>query len=82
MNEQKAENIQPYENASRLSMKQIIINNFIGGLAWALGATIGLSLIIAILTLIAKNINIVPAVGSFVSNIITFILATNPNLHN
>ncbi len=77
----KDENFQPYENSSKLSMKRIIINNFMGGIAWALGATLGLSLIIALLTIIAKNVNIVPAVGEFVSNVINFILATNPNLH-
>lgn len=73
--------LQPYEKSSKLSMKEIMFNNFIGGAAWALGATIGLSLIIAILTILAKNINFVPIVGSFVSHVINFILATNPNLH-
>ena len=63
-----------------MSKQQIIVNNFIGGLAWALGATIGLSVIIALLTVLAKNVNLVPIVGNFVSEVINFILATNPNL--
>lgn len=76
------EHFQPYENATKLSMKRIIVNNFFGGIAWALGATVGLSFIIAMLTLLAKNVNLVPIVGDFVSDIINFILANNPNLRN
>lgn len=73
---------QPYENASRLPFKEIIFNNFVGGMFWALGATIGLSIIFTALTLIAKHVNLVPVVGSFVSDIINFIFAHNPNVHN
>ncbi|HWY80028.1 MAG TPA: DUF5665 domain-containing protein [Candidatus Sulfotelmatobacter sp.] len=72
---------QPYEKTSILSKKDIIINNFFGGIAWALGATVGLSFIFTLLGILAKNINFVPIVGSFVSEIINFILANNPNLH-
>jgi hypothetical protein len=73
--------LQPYERSSKLSMNDIVVNNFIGGVAWALGATIGLSLILTILTILAKDVNLVPIIGGFVSKIINFILATNPNLH-
>ncbi|MGH7202870.1 MAG: DUF5665 domain-containing protein [Candidatus Levyibacteriota bacterium] len=73
---------QPYERTSKLSRKEIIVNNFLGGIAWALGATIGLSLIFTILGLIAKNVNLVPVVGSFVSEIINFVMAHNPNLQH
>jgi|GEM_PF-494507 len=73
-------NVQPYEKSSKLSLWEIITNNFIGGLAWALGATIGLSIIFTILGMVAKNVNLVPVVGSFVSQVINFILATNPHL--
>jgi hypothetical protein len=74
---------QPYEKASqKLSLKQIVWNNFIAGLAWAFGATIGLSIIIAILGLLAKNVDFIPLVGSFISELINFILQTNPNLQN
>lgn len=72
---------QPYEKASRdLPFKKLLWNNFIAGIAWALGATVGLSIIIALLTLISKNINFVPIVGTFISEVINFILKTNPNL--
>lgn len=75
-------NLQPYENASKLSKKEIILNNFFGGIAWALGATVGLSLIFTLLGILAKNVNLVPIIGSFVSQVIDFVLANNPNLHH
>jgi hypothetical protein len=75
-----AKQLQPYEKSSKLGLPEIIFNNFIGGMFWGIGATVGLALFFTILTLIAKNINLVPVVGSFVSDIINFILATNPNL--
>lgn len=75
-----AKSTQPYERASKLSKKEIVINNFLGGIAWALGATIGLALIFTILGIIAKNVNVVPVVGSFVSDIINFVMSHNPNL--
>ena len=73
---------QPYEKSSKLSKKEIIINNFFGGIAWALGATVGISFIFILLGIIAKEINFVPVVGSFVSQVINYILATNQNLHH
>lgn len=72
---------QPYEKSSlKLSRREIMLNNLLGGLFWALGATVGLGLIFAILTLVSKNINLVPFFGSFVSQIIDFVLAHNSNL--
>ena len=73
---------QPYEKASKLSAKEIIINNFFGGIAWALGATVGLSFIFILLSVLAKEVDLVPVIGSFVSHVINYILATNPNMHH
>jgi len=63
-----------------LSKRKIITNNFIGGFFWAIGATIGLSIIIAILSFVIKHINLVPMVGNFVYQVLAFILSKNPNL--
>ncbi|MDO8658052.1 MAG: DUF5665 domain-containing protein [Candidatus Levybacteria bacterium] len=60
--------------------KEIIINNFIGGIAWGLGATIGLSIVVGIFGIIFSNINLIPIVGNFVSQITSFVLQNNPNL--
>ncbi len=73
-------NLQPYENSSKLKRHEIILNNFLGGIAWALGATVGLSFIFILLGYLAKEVNLVPVVGSFVSQVINYILATNPNV--
>jgi hypothetical protein len=72
---------QPFERSSKnLPMFHIIFNNFIGGIAWAFGATVGISLLFALLTIIGKTINLVPIIGNFISQIIDFILAHNKNL--
>lgn len=72
---------QPYERSSfKLHWYEIIWNNLLGGVFWGIGATVGLSLFFALLTLIAQNVDLVPVFGSFVSDIIDFILATNPRV--
>lgn len=71
--------MEPHENVKQ-SRKNLIINNFIGGLAWALGATVGLAIIVALLGLILKNINLVPFVGNFIADIINFIIDKRPDL--
>jgi len=60
--------------------KQIFINNLIGGLAWAIGATVGLAIILAIASFIFKNVNLVPFVGEFISSVIEDVLQKNPQL--
>lgn len=60
--------------------RDIFVNNFIGGISWALGATIGLSIIIALLGLLIKHVNVIPYVGNFVGDVINFVISKNPNL--
>ena len=69
--------MEKYERVRR-SFKDIIFNNFVGGIAWGLGATVGVSIVIAILGLILKNINLVPFIGNFVSQITNYVLQNNP----
>ena len=72
---------QPYEKSSKhMSFKRIATNNFVGGVFWALGATVGLALIFVVLGMISKSVNVVPVFGTFVSQIIDFVLKHNPNL--
>ncbi|MEK7551156.1 MAG: DUF5665 domain-containing protein [Patescibacteria group bacterium] len=71
--------MEPHENVKQ-SRKNLIINNFIGGVAWAVGATVGLAIIVTILGLILRNINLVPFVGNFVADIINFIIDKRPDL--
>ncbi|MEK9176325.1 MAG: DUF5665 domain-containing protein [Patescibacteria group bacterium] len=66
-----------YDNVLK-SKKQIFANNLIGGLAWGIGVTIGLTLLITLLGFIASRIDFVPIVGSFVANVINFAINNNP----
>lgn len=76
-----AQDSQPFEKTGRkLTVREIIFNNFLGGLMWALGATVGLSIIFTTLNLIGGQINLVPVIGEFASDVIDFVIANNPNL--
>ena len=68
--------MQPYNAVEKKSRKQILIDNFLGGIAWGLGASIGVSIILALLGFIASKINLIPVVGTFVGNILDFVLKT------
>jgi len=60
------------------SWKKIAVNNFIGGISWAIGATVGFSLFVAIIGLILKQINLIPIIGNFTAEITKYVLQTNP----
>lgn len=70
---------EPHEKVYR-RRRDIFFNNIIGGFGWAIGATIGLSLIFIVLSFILKNVNLVPVVGAFVGDVIEFVFKNNPNL--
>ncbi|MCL5114090.1 MAG: DUF5665 domain-containing protein [Patescibacteria group bacterium] len=65
---------------TKSTLKQIVINNFVGGISWAFGATVGISIIIALLSILAKNINLIPFIGNFASQVTHYVLQTNPQL--
>lgn len=68
-----------YEGVKK-NKKEIFTNNFIGGVAWGIGATIGLSILIALLGFLLKYVDLVPFIGNFVSQIIEFVINKNPEL--
>lgn len=70
---------QKYEGVT-LSRKTIFFNNLVGGIAWGLGATIGLGLFLALLGYIASQADLVPVVGNFVSEVLNFVIRKNGNL--
>ncbi|OGH12773.1 MAG: hypothetical protein A2776_02845 [Candidatus Levybacteria bacterium RIFCSPHIGHO2_01_FULL_40_10] len=61
--------------------KQIFINNLIGGLAWAIGATVGLAIIVAALGFIVSNANVVPIVGDFIVEINEYVIKKSPRFY-
>lgn len=60
--------------------KRMVADNFLGGIFWGLGATIGASIILTLMGFILSGINVIPVVGKFVSEVTTFVLQKNPNL--
>lgn len=68
------------QEAVHKNKKELFINNFIGGVAWGLGATVGLALVLTLLGIVVKQINLVPFVGSFVADVLNFVLSNNPEL--
>lgn len=51
----------------------IIINNFLGGLAWALGTTVGLSVVVALAGLALRQISVIPILGNMVLQVEQFV---------
>lgn len=68
------------KHAKKKSYHHLAASSFVGGIFWALGVTIGFSILIAILGLIAKYIYFIPFVGSFASSIIDFLLSFNKSV--
>ncbi|MBL7158934.1 hypothetical protein ISS85_00450 [Candidatus Microgenomates bacterium] len=54
----------------KVDLKKVFVKNFIAGIAWGIGATIGLSLIFAIITSILKGLGGLPIVGTFFADLI------------
>jgi hypothetical protein len=71
--------MEKYEAIHR-SRKEIMWNNFLGGISWGLGATIGVSVILAMLGFIVSKLDLVPVIGTFVSNIMDFVTKNNQHI--
>ena len=54
----------------KVNLRKVFVKNFIAGIAWGIGATIGLSLIFAIITSILKGLGGLPIVGTFFADLI------------
>lgn len=66
-----------YEEVDKKSLKDIMWHNLLGGISWGLGATLGLSLVLALVGFILRNIDFIPVVGDFVYKITEYIETTN-----
>lgn len=49
---------------------KLIVNNFLGGVAWSLGVLIGTGIIFSIIAFIVSKIDFIPILGQFLANII------------
>jgi hypothetical protein len=63
---------QKYEEV-KASRHEIMVNNFLGGLAWALGTTVGLSVVVALAGLALRQISVVPFLGNMVLQVENFV---------
>lgn len=63
------EDKQPHEQVYR-SKKDILVNNFIGGIAWSLGTLVGASLVIALIGYILSRVDFIPIIGAWITQII------------
>lgn len=50
-----------------LSKKDIMVGNFLGGMAWGLGTVIGAGVVVAILGAILSQLGVFNTIGSFFS---------------
>ncbi len=71
--------MEKFEEVKR-GKREIFVNNFVGGIAWGLGATVGIALLFAFLGIILTKVNLIPVVGNFVSDTLKFVLQNNPEL--
>lgn len=62
-----------------LPKKQILWNNFLGGITWGIGATVGVAVLLTILGFIASKANLIPFIGNFVSDLLNYVLQHNPH---
>jgi len=51
----------------------MLFENFLGGIAWSIGVTIGGAIVIAAFAFILSHIDYVPIVGDFVLSIVDYI---------
>jgi len=65
--------VQSYEHVSQMTQKEIIKNNFIGGVAWAAGTIVGAVVLVAVLGFIAQYINVIPFIGDFLADLLYYL---------
>lgn len=53
-------------------LSRVLIANFIGGMSWALGMTLGFSILVYILSLILNAVGGLPLIGNYLADIITY----------
>lgn len=58
--------------------RKIFMNNFVGGIGWGLGVTVGLSALLGITSFLLSRINFVPVIGHFTSEVVQFVQDNGP----
>lgn len=65
------ENIEPAEKYNKIyrSLPRMLLNNFLGGIAWSLGTFFGAAVVVGIIIFVLSKINLVPIIGSWIAQI-------------
>jgi len=61
-------------------LRTILWHNFLAGVAWGLGITVGATIFLAIGAFILSKINLIPIIGTFVVQIVEFVQYNSGNL--
>lgn len=61
----------PSDKSERIykSRKRLILDNFMGGIAWSLGTFIGFGAVAVLIGYVFSQINLIPIIGSWISDI-------------
>ncbi len=62
------ENIRGFERVF-LPLKKVVLFNFMGGMAWGLGAFLGATILVGILIIIFDMLGGVPLIGNLIENV-------------
>ena len=61
-------------------LSTILWHNFLGGVAWGLGITIGAAIILTLGGFVLAKVNLIPIIGTFVADIVEVVQENNPRL--
>ncbi|MEX0621623.1 MAG: DUF5665 domain-containing protein [Candidatus Woykebacteria bacterium] len=53
-----------------ISTGKMVLNNFLGGLAWGFGTVLGATVVVGLGIFVLSKLNTVPILGEFISNIL------------
>lgn len=68
---------EPVEKVYR-SRGKMLLDNFLGGIVWSIGAWVGSAIIIALLLYFLSKVDLVPIVGDFLSNVTKYMAQKSP----
>lgn len=74
---------QPKDKSTEIYNKKlpkILLHNFLAGIMWGLGVTIGAAIILAFGGFILSKINLIPFIGEYVKDIAEYVQNASPRL--
>lgn len=52
---------------------KMFLDNFLGGIAWGLGVTVGFGILVAVLSLVLSRIDFVPIIGQLLKDLVPYL---------